>query len=206
MTSIYHITHVDNLPAIIARGALLSDTIRSAAGIAPQAVAHAHIKDRRKTFAVPVPPGGVVADYAPFYFCPRSPMLFVLDRGGVAGYTGGQRPIVHLVAQAESVAAAATSFCFTDAHAVTLPTNYFTSLADLAKLPWDDIRAPQWGGAEHLDRKRRKQAEFLVHGGLPWNLVAEIGVIDQDVAARVAQHLAGAAHAPPVAIHRDWYY
>jgi ssDNA thymidine ADP-ribosyltransferase, DarT len=41
----------------------------------------------------------------PFYFCPRSIMLYLLHRGNhpELDYTGGQRPIVHLVADLHEI-------------------------------------------------------------------------------------------------------
>jgi len=56
------------------------------------------------------------------------------------------------------------------------------------------------------DRKRRKQAEFLVHRFFPWHLITEIGVIDDKVAGRVTELLEGATHKPPVNVHKLWYY
>jgi len=49
---------------------------------------------------VPLAPYGCVADYVPFYFAPRSPMLYKLHKGGVPNYTGGQDPLVYLVSSA----------------------------------------------------------------------------------------------------------
>jgi hypothetical protein len=53
-----------------------------------------------------------VADYVPFYFAPRSPMLYKLHKGGVPNYTNGQDPLVYLVSSAEAVAAGGASFVF----------------------------------------------------------------------------------------------
>jgi hypothetical protein len=53
-----------------------------------------------------------VADYVPFYFAPRSPMLYKLHKGGVPNYTNGQDPLVYLVSSAEAVAASGASFVF----------------------------------------------------------------------------------------------
>lgn len=54
------------------------------------------VKDRRRNVPIPVDPFGVVADYVPFYFAPRSPMLYVISQGGVPTYSDGQEPLVYL--------------------------------------------------------------------------------------------------------------
>ncbi len=55
------------------------------------------IKARRSRRAVPVGPGGVVADYAPFYFAPRSPMMFAIEHGNVPTYSSGCDELIYLV-------------------------------------------------------------------------------------------------------------
>jgi hypothetical protein len=205
MTAIYHITHLDNLAAILHTGALLSDTLRAQNGLAPRSIAHAHIKDRRATTPIPIAPGGRVADYVPFYFCPRSPMLYANFKG-MAG-TDGQQRILHLVTTAEAVERSGLRFCFADAHAVTQPTRFYDNLQHLGQLPWDCIRARLWNDTpDRPDRKRRKQAEFLVHERLPWGLIERIGVCDAVVQGVVQARIAGAARVPPVQVHGDWYY
>lgn len=64
--------------------------------------------------------------------------------------------------------------------------------------------ARQWGG--DTDLKEKRQAEFLVHDGCPWSAIEMIGVMDQEIAARVQATIAGAGHKPRVEVHRDWYY
>lgn len=54
------------------------------------------VKALRATRRVPVEPGGDVADYVPFYFAPRSPMMYVIHCGGVPSYRDGTDRIVYL--------------------------------------------------------------------------------------------------------------
>ena len=83
----------------------------------------------------------------------------------------------------------------------------FPGTSGFADLAWDVIRSRQWADtADDNDRKRRKQAEFLVHNAVPWNAVSRIGVIDATIADTVHALLAGAPHQPAVDVHRDWYY
>src|ERR1700687_1641277 len=102
---IYHITHVDNLPQILADGGLLSDRTMANRGGPSCPVGMSSIKQRRLTLPVTCHDGDFVGDYVPFYFCPRSVMLYLIymrNHPDLA-YRGGQDPIVHLEANVEEV-------------------------------------------------------------------------------------------------------
>ena len=98
---IYHITHVSNLPAIVASGGLLSDRAMRSRGGPTADIGMDTIKLRRMRLPVTCHPGDQVGDYVPFYFCPRSIMLYVIycKNHPSLTYRGGQEPIVHLEAQ-----------------------------------------------------------------------------------------------------------
>lgn len=103
---IYHITHIDNLPNIAANMGLVSDATRIARNISCSVVGMSTIKERRlKEIEVPCHPKTMVGQYVPFYFCPRSIMLFMLHMGNHPdiSYKGGQQPIVHLQADFHKV-------------------------------------------------------------------------------------------------------
>ena len=59
-----------------------------------------------------------------------------------------------------------------------------------------------------MDRQRRKQAEFLVHGFCPWEVIQEIGVLDGVAQAQVEAILKqfDADMRRVVHIRREWYY
>lgn len=56
------------------------------------------------------------------------------------------------------------------------------------------------------DRKRRRSAEFLVHGRFPWTLVHETAVLTPRSEEAVRAALAGAGHIPRVQVRRSWYF
>ena len=97
---LYHFTHIDNLASIMRAGWLVADGGVVAAGLATD-VGDAGVKEARRRQLVPIEPGGVVADYVPFYLAPRSPMMFRIacdHRDGVVGrYPDGDDPLVYLV-------------------------------------------------------------------------------------------------------------
>jgi hypothetical protein len=94
---VYHITHVSNLPRIIAAGGLVSDAAILKAGGPAASIGMSNIKQRRLSLPT-CHPGVNVGDCVPFYFCPRSIMLYVIHCANHPDltYRGGQGPIVHL--------------------------------------------------------------------------------------------------------------
>ena len=207
MTPIYHITHLRNLPGILELGGLYANSATARRGVEHVNIAHKSIQDRRATTRVPLPPGGVLHDYVPFYFAPRSPMLYAIHRGNVQGYTEGQTFIVHLVTTAEAIAASGQPFVFTDGHAIMAFTDFYNDLGQLDQVDWDVMRARSWRDTlEDNDRLRRRNAEFLVHQHVPWALVQEIGVMDREIAVTLQHMLKDQAHPSSVTIHKEWYY
>jgi hypothetical protein len=72
---LYHFTHVENLPSIVRAGRLVADRGAQRHGLVTD-VGAAQVEERRRHRAVPGRPGAVVADFVPFHFAPRSPMMF----------------------------------------------------------------------------------------------------------------------------------
>ena len=58
----------------------------------------------------------------------------------------------------------------------------------------------------HPGTKDGKQAEFLVHESLPWELVAQVGARNASTKTKVEKVLADAGHQPLVTIEPGWYY
>jgi ssDNA thymidine ADP-ribosyltransferase, DarT len=135
-------------------------------------------------------------------------MLYTIHRGNVESYSEGQRPILHLVTTVEEMRALGLQFAFTDGHAVMALSEFYD---DLNLLPtvvdWEIMGSRYWHDTnEDLDRKRRRQAEFLVHQSLPWPGIRQIGVIDANMKRDVETLLMKASHKPDVVVKRDWYY
>lgn len=207
MTYIYHITSIRNLPGILQDGGLWCDRVVMQQRLAHVSIAHQHIKDRRAHKPVPCGPGGVVADYVPFYFAPRSPMLYVIHKGGVEGYLAGQSPILHLVSSVEAVVTAKCPFVFTDGHAEMDISQFYTELNELDKVDWQILKEKYWNDTlDDGDRKRRRQAEFLVWQFFPFHLISAIGVINPTVAQQVTSLLQSLVKKPVVQVASAWYY
>ncbi|SIO03847.1 protein of unknown function [Singulisphaera sp. GP187] len=207
---IYHITHGKHQERIIAEGFLWSDAEILARGGPEKPIGMAKIKKRRlEEQIVHCHPETKVGQYVPFYFCPRSVMLFLLHMGNHPDitYREGQRPILHLVADLHEDVAWAEgrqrAWAFTNGNAGGRFYQSFTDLAELDQLGWEHIASDEWGEAEV---KEAKQSEFLVFGSFPWPLIRTIGVKDEKLAARAREILAKADHLPDVQVQSGWYY
>ena len=75
---IYHIVHVDRLPSIISDGCLWSDAEARKRRIGGTTIGMGNIKQRRINIQLTSHSGLRVGDCVPFYFCPRSVMLYVI--------------------------------------------------------------------------------------------------------------------------------
>lgn len=206
---IYHITHVNNLSSIAASRGLVSDAKRIANGLNCSLVGMSTIKQRRLEIEIPCHPGTKVGQYVPFYFCPRSIMLFILHKGNNpdVSYRGGQEPIVHLQADFYQVIHWATSnkirWAFSNGNAGAYITSFYNNPADLSYLDWSAIPATYFGDAKI---KEGKQAEFLMYDVFPWTLIEKIGTISSTFATKVQTALVGINHQPIISIEPDWYF
>lgn len=206
---IYHITHVDNLPSILNSGGLWSDAVMIARGGPESSIGMSTIKQRRLRLPVRCNPGDYVGDYVPFYFCPRSIMLFLIHCANhpELAYSGGQEPIVHLEADLRETVAWAENegyrWAFSLSNAGAFYTEFRNRFEQMSEVDWaaaeaTDFRAPQV--------KEGKQAEFLVREFFPLHLVQRIGVLSPAIQRRVVRALSGSAYRPVVEVRPDWYY
>lgn len=206
-TTIFHITPLENLRLILAAGELRAKRALDQDVAGYTTIAHQTIQDRRAATPVPCAPFGVLHDYVPFYFGPRSPMLYAIAKGNVEGFSGSQQSIVYLVATAQDIQAQGLDFAFTDGHGIIALTEFYNDLASLSEVDLPLMKARYWMDTdEDPDRKRRRQAEFLVHQRLPLALVRGIGVAGPGQQAEVEALLAEFGWEIPVAVRPRWYY
>ncbi|MBN8487934.1 MAG: DUF4433 domain-containing protein [Burkholderiales bacterium] len=218
-TRLFHITAIANLPAILGTGALLSKNSGAVAGINYQNIAHAGAQSARAVRPVPNPPGGLVHDFVPFYFAPRSPMLFAIHGGRVDGCPWRQADIVHFETTVENVTALGQPFVFYDRNATLAFSTPYTDLAHLdTAVAWDLItEAPLLDGyckfwqnraaePRYADRMERRQAEFLVRDQVPLHCMTRVGVINAQVQAQVHGLLAQAGVPLTVDVMPSWYF
>ena len=210
---IYHIVHIDRLPSIIQDGFLWSDAVLQANVRPGTTIGMTRIKERRlNELRLPSHNDLYVGQCVPFYFCPRSIMLYLIHRQNPELlYQGGQGSIIHLQCDLEAAVAWASAngrrWAFTLSNAGAY---YFEDRCDLGQLDdinWDAVQSNRWSGQGiSTDVKEGKQAEFLVEHSFPWELVERIGAHSLAVARQAIAHTQNAAHRPIVEVKADWYY
>jgi ssDNA thymidine ADP-ribosyltransferase, DarT len=206
-TSIYHITHLANLASILENGGLLCVSEIKENGKGYTNIAHNNIQDRRSNFQVPLPPKGNLHDYVPFYFAPRSPMLYTIDRGNVEGYREGQAPVIYLVSDVQTIIEKNIPHMFTDGHAIVAYSQFYNEEKDLVHVDWNVMNSRYWNDTDEFpDRKRKRQAEFLIHKFVPFDAITGIGVFSLEYKLKVENELEKAGISKAVKQERNWYY
>jgi hypothetical protein len=205
---IYHIVHLDRLPSIIAERALLCDAEVVRRSLGGTTIGMTSIKKRRlEELRLSSYPDVFVGSCVPFYFCPRSVMLYMIYRSNDPdlAYRQGQQQILHLEADLRQTVAWADQqrvrWAFTLSNA---GARYFEDRCDLqhlAQIDWNAVQATDWRSC-----KEGKQAEFLIEQRFPWELVSRIGVRSALIQQQVTNLLKAASHRPKVEVQANWYY
>ena len=207
---IYHITHIQNLNNILNDKMLWSDSKRLEFGLDCEIIGMSEIRRRRlEELDVKCHSGTMVGEYVPFYFCPRSIMLYILYMGNHPdlSYRGGQGPILHLQADLETAIQWANEkdirWAFSDINAGTRAAQFYDDLSQLNDIiNWSAVEATDWRDAAIQEYK---QAEFLTYESFPLGLVEKIGVCNNRIRDRVIDKL-GDTPSLEVSVEKEWYY
>jgi hypothetical protein len=157
---------------------------------------------------VPIPPGGTLADYVPFYFTPKSPMLLNIKTGynGVTRRANGD--IVILVSSCQVMASHGVAMLFTDRHAYTATAKWTNNPADLADMiDWDILSRHDFARSDsYPDKMERYQAEALAHCHVPSGALLGIGCPSDSMKPKIEADLQTAGLALPVFVRPGWYF
>lgn len=210
---IYHILHVDRIASIASDGFLWSDAQMTQRHSTGTTIGMSNIKQRRqKELYLTCHPGLHVGDCVPFYFGPRSVMLFLIHkRNPDLTYGGGQELVVHLEADLRRAVEWAQqrrlrwAFALSNAGAY-----YFESRSDIAALSeinWDAVYARTWSGpGVSPSVKEGKQAEFLIESAFPWQLIETIGMYSLKILPDIISSLKNVQYRPKIELKPEWYY
>ena len=204
-TGIYRITHLKNLPFILKNGlhcpnSETQDTAFVSIGF-PTLVAN------RNTRTVEINPYGTLADYVPFYFAVKSPMLYVIYKGNDPEVINTpQEEIIYLVSTLGKLNEHGLQYIFTDRHAQLDYANFYSLNEDLDKLNWEIIRTPYWGRQYGPERMEVKQAECLIYKHLPVQAIIGIGCYNERVVEQVRTIVSEHHLNIETKVKNNWYF
>lgn len=163
-------THVDNIPHILEFGI----THRKSENGNPNyvSIGDSSLIDNRNSKKVNFDTESIIlGDFIPFYFGFRTPMLYVIQKGGnLVPRKIAPDSIIYCVTSLQKMLDSSVGFYFTDGHATNNFTKFYKkeSLFEIDKLiDFQAINNKYWIDENDLDLKRRKEAEFLVKNDLP---------------------------------------
>ncbi len=147
ISSVWHMTHKDNIREIISSGILSNKTayeIKNPIDISDHGV------QRWRESVEPIY-GRQIHEYAPTYLNIKNPMLYV------------RRNIQHYLCLIEISLSVLSEneFIFTDGNAASRNTRFYNKIDDLDKLPWDVLNASYWN--DFPDGKRKRCSEVLIY-------------------------------------------
>lgn len=183
---IFRIVHGDNLPWILdhglhAKSGKLDPNFRN--------IGNPDLIDRRTKRVVPIPPGGTLGDYVPFYFTPFSIMMYNIKTG-----FGGIKPVANqeiaiLVSSLRRVKELGLQFVFTNQHAYPAAAEYFNDLAGLDHIDWPLLQSRDFKhDPDDPGKKERYQAEALIWRHVPLEAVLGICCYDELASAAAQSH------------------
>ena len=207
-------THVDNIPHILEFGI----THRNSQKANPnyKSIGDFSLIGSRNTKIVNVSNGldnnhenenVVIGDFIPFYFGLRTPMLYVIQKGGnFVPQKTAPDDIIYCVSSVQKIIDSGMIFYFTDGHATNNLTTFFNSdkVSEIETLV--DLKAVNlkyWNHDSDLDLKRRKEAEFLVKDDVPNSCV--LGYICYSEVVR-AKLLALGINEKQVVVRKNYYF
>ena len=163
---LYRMTHIENIPHVLQYGITHRNSPNANENFIPIGDNSLIIRRNSKVLNN----GKLLGDYIPFYFGVKSPMLFVIQRGFNEVNRTPPENIVYCVTSVAEIIDSGLDFIFTDGHAIDsfsteYPKNQINNIETI--LDYRAINNPVWVDENDLDKKRRKEAEFLLEHDLP---------------------------------------
>lgn len=210
----YHIIHIDRFASVLSDGFLYCDAEMLQKQTKGPTIGISNIKERRLVHPLASFPELTVGQCVPFYFCPRSVMLYVIkcQNHPDLAYLNGQDDIIHLVFDLQKILDWAMNnklkTCYTTSNA---GSKYFDDYSDFSKIidliDWHSVNATHWAGNGIENYvKEHKQAEFLVENKISINLLECVGVYNLQNYKKVNTILNKYGVSAKVGQKPDWYY
>lgn len=202
---IWRILHRANLDWVLEQGLHCGNSpVRSPQWVS---IGNAELIGKRAAHQVPVPPGGVLNDYVPFYFTPFSVMLRNIHTGWNGIKQVPNEDIVILVSSLYRVKELGLPFLFTDCHAYSGLALYFDDLAQLDQIDWPLLQRRDFKRDQDDPGKlERCQAEALVHRQVPLSALLGVVCFTDGVRTGIERKMEACGLVLPVHTRPGWYF
>jgi hypothetical protein len=205
-TFCYRITHRDNLAHILKHGLVNKNHINADPNFV--AIGNPEIIDVRSTTLVNLEGYGYIGEYVPFYFTPRSIMLFNIVTGYYAPKVlrRAKEEILVLRCLIE-VLVQKNRWFFTNGQANDEETSHYNQLHYLDKLDWECIQNSNFSKSDgDYDRQRRYQAEFLVYDALDVSSIEAICVYSEKMKLWAQKQVNDAGKMINILVHKPYFF
>ena len=202
---IFRITHISNIPWILDYGL----PSKSSGLVDPNfiSIGNADSIVRRTSRTVPIPPGGALSGYIPFYFTPYSPMMLNITTGYGGIIQRSNAEIAILVSSLYRIAELGVHSLFTDRHAYLEAANFYSDLKELTKVDFASIQTKDFKrDANDPSKGERYQAEALIKDNVPVDALIGIGCFAEAQERSISMELRLRDMAIPVYARPNWYF
>lgn len=172
--TLYRIVHWQNVEYILQHGMFTRGHVNADPNYVD--IGHQQLIGQRHVHPIPdFPKLGNLGDYVPFYFGTHSPMLYMIWKGLQGVTKRPQDEIVYFKSSLKTIKKHKIPFVFTDMHAKCGLANGYRHTRYLNEIDWPTVTSKFWFNTnEDLNRRDRKQAEFLVLKHVPASCIEEI--------------------------------
>ena len=196
----FRLTHIDNIQYIMTKGLVrASSPLRDENYVSIGDVQVIQVRKDRKY------QGYQLSDFMPFYFGPRSPMLYVIQNGYNGVRKVSPENLIYCVVRIDDIINNNVDCFFTDGHALSSLTCYYhkSRLVELNNIvKYADVYSSFWNDEEDPDLKRRKEAELLIYEDIPAQYIR--GIVVYNEVAR--EHLISIGVAAELIVVKPGYY
>ena len=165
-TPIFHMTAIENLDSICKQQSLFAfNKLINHSEF--KSIANQDVQNRRREKQVQLSPFGTLHDYVPFYFAPRSPMLYANTKGSNLESLTEQEKIIYLTTDIQTILKNKLLYIFFEKPLVGLFARYWHN-------DYNNEKSPFW-----RQRKEIRQAEFLIFKKIELKYIQEIVTFDE---------------------------
>jgi hypothetical protein len=201
---IFRITHRANVPWSLKNGLHCASSLTQDPHFV--SIGKPDLIERRRSRRVPVPPGGTLDDYIPFYFTPCSPMLYnILTGHGVR--RRAREEIVVLVSSFDQLDQHGLPYVFTDRHAYLRAASFFRDRSDLRHIDYDLLKSKAFKRDREAPAKFDSyQAEALVHGKMPSVALLGLACYTEKARSEINAVISDLGLELKTVVRRNWYF